>query len=96
MNSAGYTPETELRELKTLFKIVIRKAQPKVGSFITRNELMEVMGWNATQFKYNKKYLAPFGLIKASGYRMPYNGFIAYLESKSTGGNSSIKKFLDP
>jgi len=88
------TMETELEELKALLVSIIRKAQPSVGTFITRKEIMEIMGWNARQFKYNVQFLKPFGLIQASGYRMPYKGFIAYLETKNEGGNGAIKKFI--
>ncbi len=86
--------ENELEELKALLVSIVRKAQPSVGTFITRKEIMEIMGWNARQFKYNVQFLEPFGLIQASGYRMPYKGFIAYLEAKNEGGNGAIKKFI--
>lgn len=86
--------ENQLEELKALLVSIVRKAQPSVGTFITRKEIMEIMGWNARQFKYNVQFLKPFGLIQASGYRMPYKGFIAYLETKNEGGNGAIKKFI--
>ena len=88
------TIEIEMEELKALLVSIIRKAQPSVSAFITRKEIMEIMGWNVRQFKYNVQFLRPFGLIKASGYRMPYKGFIAYLEAKNEGGNGAIKKFI--
>lgn len=86
--------ETEVEELKALLISIVRKAQPSVGTFITRKEIMEIMGWNARQFKYNVQFLKPFGLIHASGYRMPYKGFMAYLDAKNEGGNGAIKKFI--
>ncbi len=88
------TIEIETEELKALLISIIRKVQPNVSAFITRKEIMEIMGWNARQFKYNVQFLKPFGLIQASGYRMPYKGFMAYLETKNEGGNGAIKKFL--
>ena len=86
--------ENQLEELKALLVSIVRKAQPSVGTFITRKEIMEIMGWNARQFKYNVQFLKPFGLIQASGYRMPYKGFMAYLEAKNEDGNGAIKKFI--
>ena len=68
--------------------------KPKVAAFIDRKDIVEVMGWNYEQFRYQKQFLEPFGLINASGYRMPFKGFVEYIQVKSRYGNARIKEYL--